>query len=188
VRKALANPHYNFWLMPAEPHKSQLHEIIRSFAREFGAPDFDPHVTLYHGPSTLEEAYTLVQTLAGDFAPLELKVQGLKQSEPYAKTLFIQFENSAAARQIAAAVAGEVADPAPYNFDPHLSLLYHHLDAKQREELCRRSLLSMDKIRFDGLCAVEFEPPWSDTSAREYEIIVEYGLREGFRRRREDMR
>jgi hypothetical protein len=172
----MAQTEYAFWLMPAEPLMGQLCAVIRALATEFNAPRFDPHVTIYHGPSSRKEAGKIAGEIAARFRPLDLEMQKLDQSPVYIKTLFVQFHESDPVRSIFELARKRVAIPQEYSLGPHLSLLYQHLSEEQRLELCHRPLVPSGAYHFDGIRVVEYEPPWSEQSIKESRIITDLRL------------
>lgn len=164
---------YTFWLMPAEPLASRLRTVIRELTLEFTALEFDPHVTIYHGPASANEARKIAGLIVDKFQPLDLEMQKLDQSPVYAKTFFVQFYESVSLRGLFELARGSVATPTDYSLNPHLSLLYQHLSEQQRLELCRRSIVPAGAYHFDGIRVVEFEPPWSRNTMKESRTIID---------------
>ncbi|MDP9127962.1 MAG: hypothetical protein M3N08_06875 [Pseudomonadota bacterium] len=171
---------YSFWLIPAEPLRTALTGLVRSLAAEFGGPEFDPHLTLYVGPSTPEEARRSAELLAQAFEPAEIEAERLEQSAIFSKTFFMRFRESNRARLMFEMLRDHAVVPSTYAFNPHLSLLYKTMAESERKELCLRSLesfgIALGRWRFDRVCAVEFEEPWTEKSARSYKVIADYKL------------
>ena len=57
-------------------------------------------MTVYCGPSTDAEARAVARMIAKQFSPIELTADRLCHTERYTKTLFVQFQESAAVRQM----------------------------------------------------------------------------------------
>jgi 2'-5' RNA ligase len=172
----MAQLSYTFWLVPAEPIASHLDDIIRKLALRFDAQSFEPHVTIYAGPSNRGEASSIVSDIAANFVSLNLELEQIDESSIYSKTLFLQFRRSEALRAIFDFVRNNLGNRAEYVLNPHLSLLYQKLSAEQRRELCRRLEVPGGSYYFDGIRAVEFEPPWSERSMRRTHIVAESKL------------
>jgi sulfur relay (sulfurtransferase) DsrC/TusE family protein len=164
---------YTFWLVPSEPLKSKLQNIVDALALEFDAPKFDPHVTLYWGPSNEVEARAAVAKTAAQFGPVKLEVETLEQSADFTKTFFIQFRISPYAQSMCEAMRKNFATPSSYILNPHLSLLYKHMPEDQRRKLCDRPLTPPGSYLFDSVAAVEFDGPWSG----EYRVLAQHQLR-----------
>lgn len=157
--------------MPTAEHKNQLKTILQNLAKEFDAPDFDPHVTLYHGRSNREEAQRVTEEVAKRFSACCLDAEKLDQSSKYSKTFFIQFHESSSVYQMYDGLRGCVTAPSSYVLNPHMSLLYKSIDEDQRQALCQRDV-PLGTYRFDEIWAVEFDAPWSDASARNYRVVA----------------
>ena len=167
---------YTFWLMPAEPLKMQLHSVVRKLAREFDGPEFDPHVTIYYGPSNPTEAEAITKKLAEGFSPLDLRMRYLDQSEVYEKTVFIQFDPSETLNRMRNLINDSLAMPTGYVLNPHLSLLYKDISEAKRRELCSQPIAPEGLQHFDGVRVVEFEPPWRPEAIRKSRILADLKL------------
>jgi hypothetical protein len=96
----IAYREFTLWLMPREPLRSTLRAIIRRLAADLDAVEFDPHVTVFCGPSTEAEAATIARAIAAQFGPVEMIADRLDYTDSYTKTLFVQFEESTIARRM----------------------------------------------------------------------------------------
>jgi hypothetical protein len=149
-------------LTPCEPLRSTLRSIIRRLAASLDAVEFEPHLTVYCGPSTDAEAGAVARVIDGQFPPIELTADRLDQTERYTKTLFVQFQESAAARQLFVAAAAGYSRQSNYVLNPHLSLLYKTLPEPKRRELCATLVVPMGVYKFDHVRMIETELPIED--------------------------
>ncbi len=167
---------YTLWLTPSGPTRSLLLSTIRRLAEEFDAVEFDPHVTVFCGRSTDDEARAVVRRIAGRFGPLELTAARLDHSELYTKTLFLQFEDSALLRQVVEVVKDH-SRPSDYILNPHLSLLYKNLSADTRRKLCETIDIPMGYYLFDRLRMIETELPIEDDGPiRRWRVVCDEPL------------
>jgi hypothetical protein len=169
---------YTFWLMPSEPMRSKLRAIVTALSGEFGSPPFDPHLTVYAGPSDSAEALAIVDKIGSRFSSFELEMIGLEQSAIYSKTLFIQFKKSADLQRMYDTIRTNADTPFNYALNPHISILYH---AKLTEEIRKsltqhHSLAPVGTYRFEKICAVEYSSPWSEKSVKNCRVIAESDL------------
>ena len=148
-----------YWLIPAEPHRTELAEIVRALAATHDAPVFEPHVTLYSNDSDKESARVLLDQIARQHRAVELAVGGVDHSEKFTKTLFLQFENTPEAQQLSEAIRAHSASEKQYEFDPHLSLIYVELPADTKLAEARAIHDRFERVRFDALAAIEFPRP-----------------------------
>ena len=152
----------SLWLTPREPLRSALCSTIRQLAAQYDAVEFEPHVTVFCGPSTDDESREIVRRIAGQFQPIELTGDRLNHSELYTKTLFVQFHNSAVLRQMFRTVAAHCSQPSTYVLNPHLSLLYKKLPAVTLKELSERLDVPTGGYAFDRVRVIETELPIED--------------------------
>jgi 2'-5' RNA ligase len=157
-----AHTEFTLWLTPSEPLGSLLRSTIRRLAAQLDAAEFEPHVTVYCGPSSDEEARDVARRIAMRFAPIELTADRLDHSERFTKTFFVQFQVSARARQMSETAAAAFSERSNYVLDPHLSLLYMKQSAAERQKLCDSLDVPVGNYRFDRLRMIETELPIED--------------------------
>ncbi len=148
--------------MPREPLRSRLRTIINRLAASLDAVEFEPHLTLFSGPSTDDEACAVTRRIAQQFAPIELIAERLGHTPSYTKTLFVQFRELAPARRMFEAAAKGYSRQSGYKLNPHLSLLYKTLPKARQQELCETLQAPMGSYGFDRLRMIETELPIED--------------------------
>ena len=144
----IAYTEFTLWLMPREPLRSTLSAIIRRLAADLDAVEFEPHVTIFCGPSTEEEARATATAIAARFSAIELIAARLDYTDRYTKTLFVQFEEFAVARRMFEAARDGYSCRSDYTFNPHLSLLYKTLPETKQNDALPGSPGSDWRIRF----------------------------------------
>jgi hypothetical protein len=154
-------PIFSYWLIPAEPFRSELLALMLQLARRFGAVEFEPHVTIYSGPSTHQEAESNIAMCAKQFRPALLSPQSLQVSQALTKTFFIQFEPSSGLQAIHNFIKRRSKAASSYIFDPHVSLLYHVLPQATLDELACTTPVPGGPYRFDTLQAIASDVPTS---------------------------
>jgi 2'-5' RNA ligase len=168
---------YTLWLTPREPLRSTLRSIIRRLAASLDAVEFEPHVTVYCGPSTETEARAVAHLIARQFSPIELTADRLCHTEQYTKTLFVQFQETATIRQIFEAAAKGYSRQSNYILNPHLSLLYKTLPEAKRIELCEALDVPMGDYKFDRIRMIETELPIEDAGpVRRWRVVCEEAI------------
>lgn len=145
-----------FWLLPAEPARSWLAAQIEQLAQKYGAPVFEPHVTLYSGDDEEESARARIHRVAAQNTPLVLSVAGVDHSEEFTKTLFVQFAKSSAAQQLSDAIRAASKSQRDYELDPHLSLLYADIAEETKADEAQRISVPFERIRFNAISAMFF--------------------------------
>src|SRR5439155_5953668 len=87
-----------YWLLPAKPERELFCEIIRILRKEFRAPNFEPHLTLFvtsrDQPSPRK---VLARVRAGR---LQLMTRGVAFSSKFTRTLFVRFRSSPELRKL----------------------------------------------------------------------------------------
>ena len=110
--------------------------IIRRLAEQYDAPVFDPHVTVYGGCFADDDAMCeLLDATVTNVPPLALTVTKLDVTDEFFKTLFIAFEPSAELAHLSEQMRRRLSCPAPYDLQPHLSLLYKQMPADEKRRI-----------------------------------------------------
>jgi 2'-5' RNA ligase len=173
----IAYTEFTLWLIPCEPLRTTLHALIRRLAADFDAVEFEPHVTLFCGPSNESRARATAGAISARFPPIELSVDRLDYTARFTKTLFFQFAESAAAQRMFEAARDCYASPSDYAFNPHLSLIYKRLDEAKQRELCQTLSAPRGNHTFDRVRMVETELPIEDAGPiRRWKPIGDFPL------------
>jgi hypothetical protein len=144
----------SYWLVPAAGDKERFEEIIRQLAAAFDAPVFEPHVTVYSGPlSPRDNPREVVAATAAETFELVLRSNGIAHSEPFTKTLFVEFAANEILTQLSEALKQRSAQSVQYELKPHLSLIYAPLAPAARSRLADEIVLP-STVRFDALKAI----------------------------------
>lgn len=147
-------------------------------AANLDAVNFEPHVTLFCGPGDDAEASAVAELIANRFMPIELTPDRLDQTAQFTKTLFLQFEESGAARQMFEVAANAWSAPSGYVFNPHLSLLYKTLPEAERRRLSHALDIPIGRYVFDRIRVVETELPIEDPGPiRRWRVVSNVALR-----------
>ena len=141
-----------YWLLPAKPERELFAELIRILAQPFGAPKFEPHITIGRAKNG-ESARDVLRRLK--VAPVHLRIRGVSFSPKFTRTLFVRFHSNPTLEKLVADLLGD-AKALP---DPHLSLLYKKLPSWAKRELAAAIKLPVRQIRFDSLQAVRCPMP-----------------------------
>lgn len=124
------------WLRPTGPVLERLQELIRRLTMRFGGQWPKPHVSLLGGIElTREGAEARLNALAERLQPITLRLGKLAGRNEALRCFYAAVEPSPelmAAHQAACHIF-EVTPAEP--FEPHLSLLYGHIDAPSKQRL-----------------------------------------------------
>jgi len=143
-----------YWLCPAEPARSELSAIIRDLAARFGAPLFEPHVTLSVASAEKENPSAVLKKGLQGKRPYRLAIRGLDYSDKFTKTLFVQFEPDNDLESLSEDLRRASASPSDYELNPHLSLIYKTMDQETKRRLAASLALPFADLIFDRVKAV----------------------------------
>jgi len=143
-----------YWLLPAEPARSELARIIRDLAKRFDAPTFEPHVTVHVTSADRENPAAILERVLPAHRRYRLSVRGLNYSAKFTKTLFIQFAPDPALSRFSEELRRASASPSDYQLNPHLSLIYKTMSCDTQRDLATSIELPFSEIEFDAVKAV----------------------------------
>ncbi|MGE5270905.1 MAG: hypothetical protein ACM3JG_14660 [Thiohalocapsa sp.] len=150
---------FSYWLLPAAPAAAALQAEITRLAERCDAVVFEPHVTLYSGPSDDAEVAATLSALRGSFRPLRLMPFAIAQSPRLTKTLYIRLELTPQLLALAAEIKARARQPSESRLDdPHVSLVYQRLAEEERGRLAAETALPAP-FEADGIAVIETEIP-----------------------------
>jgi len=168
---------HSFWLLPSEPLATRLRGLIAELAAAHDAVAFEPHVTLYCGASDDATTRAALDRISAQFGPAQLVFARLEASEEYAKTLFIRFEESAAARDMSETARRLCANASDYMLNPHLSLIYKRMPEARKRQIMASLELPRGGYVFDRVRAIETEAPLAERDQiRRWRVVGECSL------------
>src|SRR5438132_12961739 len=109
-----------YWLLPAKPKRDLICSVIRILRKEFNAPDFEPHLTLFSTTKDRESPKKVLQQLRA--RPIRLELRGVAHSPRFTKTLFVRFKSNPPLRKLVVDLGRAAKLPAKPPRDPHVSL------------------------------------------------------------------
>src|ERR1700719_671669 len=122
-----------YWLLPAKPKRDLFREIVRILRKEFRAPNFEPHLTLFVSSKDGQSPKKVLHQIRS--RPIRLSVRGVACSPKFTKTLFVRFKSSPALRKLAIDLGRAAKSSAKAPSDPHVSLVYQNISARMKKEL-----------------------------------------------------
>jgi len=141
----------SIWLIPAPADAQYLQGIINNLAATYQAPVFNTHCTLY-SPTDLPaaELKKILEQSANNMKSFYVKKAAISHTENIWKTIFIELLSSPELEQLQQAVISQFPKGQPYEFLPHISLLYKEIPDKKKEDIIRnlqvKNSFKMDKI------------------------------------------
>lgn len=144
----------SFWLIPTSDDKAFFQKIIDNLAQEYDAPTFTPHVTIYSGEYAADESHgELIEKAIHSVQSFSLKVDQLLYTEEFTKTLFGQFHSNSILSNISNTLQRSSKTPSNFALNPHLSLIYKHLNEEIKKELAT-SIKIPSEVFFDEVRAI----------------------------------
>ena len=141
----------SIWLIPAFEDVEYLQAIINNLAATYQAPVFSPHCTLY-SPTDLPAARVkkILERSVKNMKSFYVKKATISHTENIWKTIFIELLKSPELEQLQQAVINQFPNGQPYEFLPHISLLYKEMPDKKKDIIIRnlqvKNSFKMDKI------------------------------------------
>ena len=180
-----------YWLLPAKPERELFCSVIRILRKEFHAPNFEPHLTLFvtQGQPASGKRQSSSDLWRGGQSPkkvlqqissrrIQLRARGVGFSPKFTKTLFIRFKSSPALRKLVGDVASSAGLRAKAPSDPHVSLLYKNLPRSMKKELAKVIRLPFRRAVFDSIAAVRLAlPVRTGADVDKWKIIAKKSLR-----------
>ena len=149
VRKILA-----YWLVPAEPARSYFASLIAEYAKQFDAPSFEPHVTLYTAEAESDDADSVLRRALGGVHACCLTIAGIGHSQKFTKTLFVQFDPDDGVSALSTKIRSASAAQHSFELNPHLSLLYKTMTAEEKARLAGALAIPFAQVTFDSVKAI----------------------------------
>lgn len=128
----------SLWLRPTGPVLERLQELIRRLTARFGGQWPKPHVSLLSGIELQSEgAEARLEALCARLQPVPIRLGRLEWRNESFRCFYAVVEPTVElleAHRVACEVFGRAASDA---FEPHLSLLYSHVDAPTKARLAQ---------------------------------------------------
>src|SRR5215467_4593689 len=87
-----------YWLLLAKPERELFCNVIRILRKEFRAPKFEPHLTLFVATKDRQFPRNALQQIRA--RSIRLRPRGVRYSEKFTKTLYVRFKSSPALREL----------------------------------------------------------------------------------------
>jgi len=146
-----------YWLLPAKPERELFCEIVRILRKEFRAPNFEPHLTLFSTTKDRQSPKKVLRRIS--MRRIRLTTRSVSFSSEFTKTLFVRFKSSDALRKLVADLGRATKSLAKAPKEPHLSLLYKKLPRTAKKELAAVMKLPLRIVVFDSIAAVRCASP-----------------------------
>ena len=165
-----------YWLLLAKPERDLFCEVVRILRKEFRAPNFEPHLTLFSASKDRESPKKILNQIS--IRPIRLTTRGVGFSPKFTKTLFVRFKSSDALRKLVGDLGRATKSRAKAPGDPHVSLLYKKLPRAAKKQLAAVMKLPFRSVVFDSIAAVRLTlPVRTGADVEKWKIIAKKLLR-----------
>lgn len=165
-----------YWLLPAKPERDLFCDVIRILRREFSAPNFEPHLTLFLLTKNSGSPRSFLEQIR--VRPIRLSVRSVAFSEKFTKTLFVQFKSSSELRKLVSDLGDAAKAKTKTPTDPHVSLLYKKVPRRTKRGLAKIIKLPFRSVRFDSVAAVRMTLPVCNAAdIQKWRIVARKSLR-----------
>ena len=146
-----------YWLLPAKPERDLFCEVVRILRKEFRAPNFEPHLTLFSTTKDRQSPKRVLREIRSRAIRLSARAAGF--SSEFTKTLFVRFKSSPELKKFVAELGRATKSRAKSPSDPHVSVLYKKLPRAAKKELAAVMKLPFRTVVFDSIAAVRCPLP-----------------------------
>jgi hypothetical protein len=166
-----------YWLIPAKDKRELFCDIIRILCKEFHAPNFDPHLTVFATKENRQLPRKILSEIRS--GPISLSVRPIGFSSQFTKTLFVRFAPSKSLDKLIADLARASRSRTKPVRDPHLSLLYKNIPSATKKALARTIKLPFRQVLFDSIAVVRcISPTKTKRDVEAWRIIGTKSLRD----------
>jgi len=128
---------FAIWLVPENIDFQYLKKIIDHLSDELKSPKFLPHITIY-GIVDIEQKRIQEVVDSLHISPFTVKSLGVRHSEDFWKTLYIEIQENEKLNEINLSLKKEFDEFSKYEFLPHISLAYKKMETKQKIDIIKK--------------------------------------------------
>mgnify|MGYP003334144895 FL=1 len=140
---------YSVWLVPAYSDAKYYNQIIASLSKQYAAPKFAAHMTIYSKISSLGAAKKAVSSIKSK--KIRAKTLGIGKSDYLWKTLFVKIKKDRHLVSIHQSLHDSLKNN--YDFAPHLSLIYKKINTQTKRHI-RNNLKIKKSVLFDSVVII----------------------------------
>lgn len=128
----------SIWLIPTQKDIKRLRLVMDSLSKEYGTPNFLPHITVYSAAipeSHADLVRKAVSESVQNLTSCAVTVTGIGTSEAYFQAVTLRLTINSCLKKIYDALNKKLSSYGSYSFNPHLSLMYGKLNEKVRAKI-----------------------------------------------------
>lgn len=140
---------YSIWLVPSKKDTTYLNKTIKNLAKQYTAPEFSAHITVYSGVHSIQKAKAAVDMVKS--RPIVVAKSGIGYSDYIWKTLFVKIRKNKNLKNIHATLQKNL--DTRYDFSPHISLIYKKIDPSTKGKI-KSKLKIKNRFVFDRIVII----------------------------------
>ncbi len=134
----MGSEEYSIWIMPDMPTSDKLQGIITGLSKEYGSPNFKPHITLIgRVAGAKDQVIQKTKELTWRISPFSIRFGGIATADKYFRCVFVKVDREMGimtANSVAAGIFGAESN----GYAPHISLLYGDFPQEKRSEIAKK--------------------------------------------------
>jgi hypothetical protein len=143
---------YYLWLLPSGPEAIKLQQIITDLSRGYSQTSFPSHITMWSGIISPQEIINTIDELAKTL-PITLDFGNPTFGNSFYHCVYLPVKPSSVLGDIQAQIC--TVTKQPYNFDPHISLMYGEHSPARRSDISQNLYIPFNTIEMGHFALVE---------------------------------
>lgn len=162
---------YAIWFTFSKNDRNYLKKIINDLSKKHQSPKFEPHITVY---GLINSEISIIDNIAKiitmNYNSFLVKKSEILQSEELWKTVYIELEMNEHMKIIHHSLKKNFEKIAPYDFRPHISLIYKILSREEKIKIINELDIKNEFI-VDNIVIQKFFP-----EIEKWKIVKKYNL------------
>lgn len=147
---------YAIWLLPQYSDEKYLKNIIDNLSFRFGAPAFQPHITIFGLiDEKLENIESIINNSIERINPFIVHKSTIRESNNFWKTIFIDLVINEELNKIHDNFYHKFSKSKENKFSPHISLIYKNMNLDNRKKILN-SLIIKNYFLIDKISILHF--------------------------------
>jgi 2'-5' RNA ligase len=127
---------FGFWIFPEGDFAQEAAEIIHFYSKQYGFPEFPPHLTLHpHAAFDESRIAETVRAAMSDFQPFAAALGPVEFSTTYFQCVFARVKTTAVLLDVHEALKNALGYQQQNVYMPHVSLVYGDLKPSVKEKI-----------------------------------------------------
>ncbi|MGA2911835.1 MAG: 2'-5' RNA ligase family protein [Candidatus Levyibacteriota bacterium] len=145
---------FSVLLIPQEDDEVYLSNIIKKLGKEYHAPIFIPHLTLFGGITIdFDRLKSIIDNVFQNVKSFTIEKTGINQTEAFFKTVFIEFKRDENLSELFKTFSQKTDGRDLSTFKPHISLMYKILPEDEKSKIISK-LDIKNEFTIGSVCVV----------------------------------